>query len=45
VATDVLTLVEEIAASGGGVEQPHRVLAQRATSLMGQTVWHLPRRY
>jgi hypothetical protein len=35
VAKDVLTLVEEVASSGGGVEQPYRVLAQRATSLVG----------
>ena len=35
VAADVLTLVEEVAASGAGVEQPYRVLAQRATSLAG----------
>jgi hypothetical protein len=35
VTMDVLTLVEEIAGSGGGVEQPFRVLAQRATSLAG----------
>ena len=35
VTTDVLILVEQITASGGGVEQPYRVLAQRATSLAG----------
>jgi hypothetical protein len=35
VAADVLTLVEEVASSGAGVEQPYRVLAQRATSLAG----------
>jgi len=35
VAADVLTLVEEVAASGASVEQPYRVLAQRATSLAG----------
>lgn len=34
-ATDVLTLVEDTAASGGGVDQPYQVLAQPVTSLIG----------
>lgn len=35
VAADVLMLVEEVTVAGAGVEQPYRLLAQRATSLAG----------